>query len=543
MPQNNSYYDEVYESLLKDAVLHANLTDMLKLACKMRTMPMAALAFQGNGHMLYTGQDTAGNIFFEQPNSFLPDKPYKQNQVRDAASDPMHAQNPLCTGALHVRYFGSVPVASHRSGLVAHLCVMSPSPVEEVGKDLADLEVLASQLASLWDAKLQIAILNDLHDEQGRDSEAQVAMEKQRTFYENILNSLPIDIAVFDTEHKYMFVNTGAISDKALREFIIGKDDFEYCRYRNRDIAVAERRRAMFLDIKRTGKTIRWEDTMNNANGEPITHLRRFFPVYGKHNQLTMVIGFGMDITDRKKMEEQQAVLLRQLTLRNTQLVDFCNIISHNMCAPVANIGLLFQLLKESADDEERNKLLDLVHPVLTNVQLTLDELVESLQVNQNTDIISDNNDMSSCLQKVLAGVQAQITRCNAVLEVDFAEAPVVRFPAAYMESILLNFISNALKYQSPDRQLILQIKTIKNRDETILSFTDNGQGIDLDRHGDKLFKIGKVFHKHPQAKGFGLFMTKNQIESMNGQIWVESKPDVGSTFYVKFTDQIFLTT
>lgn len=534
----DNYYDTVYNEFLKNADLHNSLVGLLNLARKLTDTPIAAIAFHRTPHMLYVAQDKVGDIIFEQLNSFLPDKPYRANYIADATKHPAHAANQLCRAPLQVRFFASVPVTSHRTGLVAHLCVMSPAPANEEEKDLADLETLALQLANLWDAKLQVAFLSDLYDENRQAAEAQVAMEKQRTFYENILNSLPIDIAVFDAEHKYLFVNTGAISNKTLRNFIIGKDDFEYCRYRNRDITVAEQRRAMFLDIKKTGKTIKWEDTVNNAAGEPVTHLRRFFPVYGKHNQLTMVIGFGMDITDRKKMEEQQTELLRQLTLKNTQLIDFCNIISHNLRTPLANIGLLFQLITESTSQEEQKNLLELVHPVLSNVQLTLDELVESLQVRQNTDIVSDSNDMSSCLQKVLAGVQAQITKCNAVIEADFTEAPVVRFPARYMESVLLNFMSNALKYQSPDRQLNLQIKTIKNQDDVILSFTDNGQGIDLQKHGDKLFKIGKVFHNHPQAKGFGLFMTKSQVDALNGEIWVESTPGMGSAFYVKFTGQ-----
>jgi sensor histidine kinase regulating citrate/malate metabolism len=59
-----------------------------------------------------------------------------------------------------------------------------------------------------------------------------------------------------------------------------------------------------------------------------------------------------------------------------------------------------------------------------------------------------------------------------------------------------------------------------------------------MKRHKDNLFKIGKVFHKNPSAKGFGLFMTKAQIEAMGCSIWVESEPNEGATFFVEFVNQ-----
>ena len=74
--------------------------------------------------------------------------------------------------------------------------------------------------------------------------------------------------------------------------------------------------------------------------------------------------------------------------------------------------------------------------------------------------------------------------------------------------------------------------------DSVLLSISDNGLGIDLDLHRNNLFKIRKTFHRHPDSKGFGLFMIKTQIEAMGGKIWAESKPDEGSTFFVEFNNQ-----
>ena len=94
--------------------------------------------------------------------------------------------------------------------------------------------------------------------------------------------------------------------------------------------------------------------------------------------------------------------------------------------------------------------------------------------------------------------------------------------------------MSNALKYRSAERVLEITISAEDWGDLVLLSVADNGLGIDMKSDGDKLFKIGKVFHENPGAKGFGLFMTKSQVETMNGKIWVESEPGKGSTFFVQ---------
>ena len=531
-------YDTIYRDVLTDEGLRKSIGNLLGIAQKLVPVSMSAVAFPHTAHMLLLGASGLQDIFFDGSDSLLPADSRGPHIVANAAIHPLHADNALVVGELGVRFFASVPAMGPGAEPIALLCVMSRQPVIESDIDISALELLAAQLASRCDDRRQVAYLRHAYNENRRVSEAEQAIERQKIFYENILNSLPIDIAVFDAEHKYRFVTPGAISDEALREYIIGKDDFDYCRFRNRDIAVAEQRRAMFLDIKKTGKTLKWEDTIANAAGEAITHLRRFYPVYDEQGNLTMVIGFGMDITDRKHLEDKQTALLHQLTVNNTQLVDFCNIISHNLRAPLANISMLVELIIAADDITEQKELLALVQPSLTNVQTTLDELVESLQVSQNKDIVLDVNNMDSCLQKVLAGVQVQLTKAGAIVETDFSDAPEVKFPSRYLDSIFLNLVSNAIKYQSPDRPLQLKLKTVRADKDIILSVADNGLGIDLDRNRDKMFKIGKVFHKHPQAKGFGLFMTKSQVDAMNGEIWLESKPDAGTTFFIRFTNQ-----
>lgn len=362
-------------------------------------------------------------------------------------------------------------------------------------------------------------------------------LDKQKEFYENILNSLPTDIAVFDPNHKYLFVNPGAIKDEDLRKFIIGKDDFEYAAYRNRDVSIAQKRREQFLEVA-SGKEIRWEDTIKDPEGNPITHLRRLFPVYNDQHQLTMVIGFGLDITDRKIMEEKQTAMVKQLSSQNTQLIDFCNIVSHNLRAPLVNMSMLVNFIEETADVGEQKELISKLNPVLENLHTTFNELVESIQIKQDLEIKSEKIILTDYLHRIIETLKMEINKSEADISFNFNEASTIYYPPKYLSSIFHNLVSNALKYQSPDRKPVIRLETKKSGESVILSVQDNGLGIDLAKHKDNFFKIGKVFHRHPNAKGFGLFMTKTQVDAMDGRIWVESTPNVGSTFYVEFKKQ-----
>lgn len=149
-------------------------------------------------------------------------------------------------------------------------------------------------------------------------------VNQQKDFYENILNKIPVDIAVFDENQKYLFVNPQAIKDDKLRSYILGKDDFEYCNYIGRDTRVAEIRKNQFEKIKSEKKIIEWEDSVENKDGEKITVLRKFFPVFNKENDFEIAIGFGLDITETIQKDEQ-IIELAQYPKENPNIVSRFN--------------------------------------------------------------------------------------------------------------------------------------------------------------------------------------------------------------------------
>ncbi|HVX50121.1 MAG TPA: PAS domain S-box protein, partial [Chitinophagaceae bacterium] len=149
-----------------------------------------------------------------------------------------------------------------------------------------------------------VADLWIFHDATETEKNA-IAIAEQRQFYEDILNSIPSDIAVLSPSFKYVFVNPDAIRDEATREWIIGKDDFEFCMARGKDLRIAENRRQVFNRALTEKRAVEWEEEMVSHAGAITHHLRRITPVFDNNNNIKLLIGYGFDITERRKYEEQ----------------------------------------------------------------------------------------------------------------------------------------------------------------------------------------------------------------------------------------------
>ena len=145
-----------------------------------------------------------------------------------------------------------------------------------------------------------------------------ITNDEQRNFYEYILNNLPSDIAVFSPEHKYLFINPQAIKDKETREFMIGKDDFDYCNLKGIPTDSAKFRRAAFSKVITEKKEIEWEDELLDFAGNRKVILRKMAPVFDIDEQLRYVVGYGIDITAIKLSKD----ILQKNNLFQATLMD-----------------------------------------------------------------------------------------------------------------------------------------------------------------------------------------------------------------------------
>lgn len=130
-------------------------------------------------------------------------------------------------------------------------------------------------------------------------------LKDQKAFYERILNQIPADIAIVDREHRYLFVNPSAVRDAEVRQWIIGKTDEEYRRFRNRPQAESEVRKQHFEEVIRLRSQQEWEERIVTNDGQVRHHLRILHPVFDSTGAFDMMIIYGFNITERKKIEEQ----------------------------------------------------------------------------------------------------------------------------------------------------------------------------------------------------------------------------------------------
>jgi PAS domain S-box-containing protein len=255
-----------------------------------------------------------------------------------------------------------------------------------------------------------------------------------------------------------------------------------------------------------------------------------------------LIEGYISDITERKKSEEalllskrNLEVAAKELQQQNKQLNEFAHIISHNLRAPVGNIQALISLLSEDSSVDEYKEVFQNLQKTAVNLRETLNELLDILRVNKEHSMERTVIRFDDVLTKVKQDLMGEILNSNAWIVSDFGACPKIDYYKPYLESIVLNLLSNALKYRHPGREPEIRFETLIVNDKPVLKVHDNGLGIDIKLYGSQIFGLRKVFHENKDARGVGLFLTKSQIEALGGTIKVESVVGVGSTFIVYF--------
>jgi PAS domain S-box-containing protein len=256
-------------------------------------------------------------------------------------------------------------------------------------------------------------------------------------------------------------------------------------------------------------------------------------PLWKKGEEPKNHIAIIEDITEKKEAEQNLKKSFDLVNEQNKRLLNFSYIVSHNLRSHSSNINSISNLLEEAEDENEKKELTDMLKKVSISLNETMSNLNDVVNIQSNVHLTKENLNLNNYINSIINILLEQINDKEATINNLVDNDTEVKFNAAYLESILLNFLSNSLKYSHPERKAYIEISFDKTKQT--LKISDNGLGIDLQKYGQSLFGMYKTFHKNKDAKGIGLFITKNQIEAMGGKVTVESEVNIGTTFTVYF--------
>lgn len=252
------------------------------------------------------------------------------------------------------------------------------------------------------------------------------------------------------------------------------------------------------------------------------------------------IVGVGMDVTERKKIEQELVVSNQQLERKASELKAsyselerFAYIVSHDLQEPLRMVSSFLKLLEQKYEGKLDDTGLKYIHFAVDGAdrmkQLIMD-LLEYSRTGTNREIAADTN-MNEVVAEVLNVLESATSEQAAVIET--GNLPILANTSKIqMFQLIQNLLSNAIKYRS-ELPLKIKIDALEESSRWVFSISDNGIGIDA-RFSDKIFVIFQRLHNKNEysGTGIGLSICKKIVEKHGGEIWVESAVGVGSTFF-----------
>lgn len=264
-----------------------------------------------------------------------------------------------------------------------------------------------------------------------------------------------------------------------------------------------------------------------------------------------MVLANIRDITDRKATERHLLELTSDLSAKNEELESIISITSHDLKSPVVNImgfsgelsrsvGTLKEKLVNSVTECQSRDILKVLESeipeevdFIQRSTRSIDQMLESLSKVVHTvlaEIRPTKVDANKIVAEIVSGFSERIR--NDGIELRVEPLPPCMADAGLLREVLFNLIENALTYLVPGRPGKVVIEGFVRNQYAIYSVQDNGRGI-APSHQHNIFKLFHRLDLSQKGEGIGLTISKRLVERQSGNMWVESEPGKGSTFFV----------
>jgi len=372
-----------------------------------------------------------------------------------------------------------------------------------------------------------VGALFDVTKEKHREAHAQ----EVATHYSSILSNQSVYILKTDAQGNYTYVNDFFYERFGHEQDLLGTSSL---------LSIIEEDRPKCLEVvmqcfQAPGVPHQVILRKPYRDGSIKSNHWEFKGIAGENGELLEILCVGYDVTLLLENLHRAQHLLDVTSQQNLRLQNFAYIISHNIRSHSANLTSLVQLLSEAKSKAQKTMFLQMLTTSTEQLADTIVNLNDIVTINNNVSKPKAARALKTEIDKALEALSVLIRQHHITVEVDVPPTLTLTVVPAYLDSILLNLISNAVKYRALDRPALIRLRAQPTPEGVVLTVQDNGRGIDLAKYQSKLFGMYKTFHDNEDARGVGLFITKNQVEAMQGTIQVESEVGVGSTFTIQF--------
>tara|TARA_B110000902_G_scaffold102440_1_gene121133 strand:- start:5578 stop:7590 length:2013 start_codon:yes stop_codon:yes gene_type:complete len=278
-----------------------------------------------------------------------------------------------------------------------------------------------------------------------------------------------------------------------------------------------------------TGDSNSYELKVKNKNNEFKHWLVSAAPSYNLLGDIVGSIGIHLDITALKNLELQKELILRELEISNNQLHEYAHIVSHDLKSPLRSIDALVSWIK--ADNVGKfDKITTQNFQLLDTTLETMEKLISNVLKYSSAGSKAKEKEKDIDLNSTVSDLKNMLLIPDNISIKVLNKLPTVQGDKTKFQQLFQNLLSNAIKFCDKENGII-EINYVDNNTFHQFSVKDNGIGIPKKYH-DKIFQIFHSLNERKDSTGVGLSIVKKIINLHEGDIWLESEPNVGTTFY-----------
>ena len=357
-------------------------------------------------------------------------------------------------------------------------------------------------------------------------------LQRKTIFYEALLMQMPAELAVFDPEFRFLFVNQNAIKNDELRKWLIGRKEIEYWKSKNLPLDKTLARIEAFQQAIDERKSTSVEEIFHAGTDKEKQYVRVTHP-YFKEGELQFLLSYGIDITAQKQTEKKLIQQYAELEKANAELDQFVYSASHNLRAPLLSMkGLLSLISLDDTAFEDRSRFIGEVFKSIERLDATIHDIIEYSK-NARLGISPQEIDIEQIIHSTIEDLKF-FDQSKVHVSVQTELTSTLFSDERRIRSIIHNIISNSIKYADPTKQeryLTITLSTSKNLCSIL--FSDNGIGIAKENQ-ERVFDMFYRATSLRTGSGLGLYIVKEMLHKLGGRLELTSQVGEGTSIKIE---------